>query len=157
MNLDIKKLGIAIFTPFFAGGIGSYFTYPSIQGWYATLNKPFFNPPNWIFGPVWTFLYLLMGIASYLIWMKPASKKRAVAIRWYVIQLVLNTIWSLLFFGLQSPFLAFVEVLFFWLTILLTIRSFYGLSRTAALILIPYLMWVSFASILTFFILILNK
>lgn len=134
-----------------AGAIGSIFTFSAIPNWYAYLNKPFFNPPNWIFGPVWTTLYTLMGIAVYLVW-----KKRKGIPFWFWVQLVLNALWSILFFGLQNPILAFVGVVFLWLSIFLTITSFYRIYKTAAYLLVPYLLWVSFASLLNASIALLN-
>lgn len=134
-----------------AGTIGSIFTFSAIPNWYAYLNKPFFNPPNWIFGPVWTTLYALMGIAVYLVW-----KKRKGIPFWFWVQLVLNALWSILFFGLQNPILAFVGVVFLWLSIFLTITSFYRIHKTAAYLLVPYLLWVTFASLLNASIALLN-
>lgn len=134
-----------------AGTIGSIFTFSAIPNWYAYLNKPFFNPPNWIFGPVWTTLYTLMGIAVYLVW-----KKRKGIPFWFWVQLVLNALWSILFFGLQNPILAFVGVIFLWLSIFLTITSFYRIHKTAAYLLVPYLLWVTFASLLNASIALLN-
>lgn len=127
------------------------FSFSAIENWYAYLNKPFFNPPNWIFGPVWTTLYILMGISAYLVW-----KKRKGIPFWFWIQLVLNALWSILFFGLQSPILAFVGVIFLWLSIFLTITSFYRIHKTAAYLLVPYLLWVTFASLLNASIALLN-
>ena len=134
-----------------AGTIGSIFTFSAIPNWYAYLNKPFFNPPNWIFGPVWTTLYTLMGISVYLVW-----KKRKGIPFWFWVQLVLNALWSILFFGLQNPILAFVGVIFLWLSIFLTITSFYRIHKTAAYLLVPYLLWVTFASLLNASIALLN-
>lgn len=135
-----------------AGLIGSIFTANSVTSWYATLNKPSFNPPSWIFAPVWTSLYLMMGVSLYLIWgVKKASLK------WFWIQLILNSLWSILFFGLKNPSIAFFEIVLLWLSIALTIKSFWRYDKTASLLLAPYLAWVSFASILNFSIWILNR
>lgn len=140
-----------------AGVIGSIFTSPAISTWYATLNKSSFNPPNWIFAPVWTLLYLLMGISAFLIWEKGFNKKQVrIAFLIFALQLALNIKWSFLFFGLKSPFLAFVEIIFLWLAITATIFAFYKISKPAGVIIIPYLLWVSFAAILNFSILTLN-
>lgn len=140
-----------------AGVVGSLFSLPAIPTWYATLQKPSFNPPNWVFAPVWTLLFLLMGISLYLIWDKGLENKRAkVAIVIFAIQLVLNILWSFLFFGLQSLLYAFIEIIILWLAILLTIISFYKIFKIAAYLLLPYILWVSFASVLNFSILILN-
>jgi len=151
------KLIISILVCQGAGVVGSIFTSPAITGWYATLQKPSFNPPNWIFAPVWTLLFLLMGIALYLVWSSGVgSKKKRTAILIFAVQLILNVLWSFLFFGLQSPFYAFIEIIILWLVILLTIISFYRISKPAAYLLLPYILWVSFASVLNFSILILN-
>jgi len=140
-----------------AGAIGSLFTSSAISTWYATLQKPSFNPPNWIFAPVWTILFLLMGVSLYLIWGKGLENKKVkIALLIFGVQLVLNIFWSFLFFGLQSPLYAFIEIIILWLAILLTIITFYKISKSAAYLLLPYIFWVSFASILNFSILILN-
>ena len=147
----------AVILCFAAGAIGSFFTTPAIPTWYASLNKPFFNPPNFLFGPVWSTLYLMMGISLYIVWQKKEKEgiKKKGLIYFYV-QLFLNTIWSIVFFGLQSPFLAFLIILGMWITILITIKYFYQISKVASLLLIPYILWVSFAMVLNFFIMILN-
>lgn len=151
------KLVTAIVGCELVGLLGTPFTVSAVTTWYTTLNKPFFSPPNWIFGPVWTTLYALMGISLYLIWsqgVKDAKVKHAV---WYfVAQLSLNFLWSLLFFGLQNPLLGLVDIIVLWIAILLTIRAFYPLSKTAAYLLLPYLAWVSFATLLNFSIVLLN-
>ena len=139
-----------------AGIIGSVFTFPAIPTWYATLNKPFFSPPNWIFGPVWTALFTLMGIALYLVWQKKTKFKKAAALRIFTIQLILNTLWSILFFGLQSPALAFIEILFLWAFIALSIKAFYKVSKAAGYLLVPYILWISFATLLNLAIVMLN-
>lgn len=140
-----------------AGVIGSIFTSPAIGTWYATLNKPSFNPPNWIFAPVWTLLYLSMGICAFLIWEKGFNKKQVrTALLIFALQLFLNVLWSFLFFGLKSPSLAFVGIIVLWLAIAATIYVFYKISKPAGLILIPYILWVTFATLLNFSILILN-
>lgn len=139
-----------------AGFIGSFVTFPSIQGWYQTLNKPGFNPPNWLFGPVWTLLYVFMGIALYLVWKEGLTQKTKTAMIIFTVQLGLNILWSYLFFYFKSPGLAFVEIIVLWFAIFLTIVKFYAISKPAGLILVPYLAWVSFASILNFFVFELN-
>jgi translocator protein len=153
---DFLRLSIAIIVCLSAGFIGSFFTITSIGSWYSTLNKPIFNPPNWLFGPVWTFLYFLMGISLYLIWQNK-NKTKKTALTYFFIQLALNTLWSILFFGLQTPLLAFVEIIILWAAIFLTIRYSYKISKTAAYLLIPYLLWVSFAAILNLSIYLLNR
>ena len=149
----IWKLFISIFLPFLASAIGGLFTASSVSTWYVTLNKPSFNPPSWIFGPVWTILYLLMGISLYLVWIKKYSKPAFVV---FGLQLVLNALWSILFFGLNVPLYAFIEIVFLWVAILMTIIYFYRINRTSAYLLIPYILWVSFATVLNFAIFLLN-
>jgi len=139
------------------GFLGSVFTMPSINTWYAALNKPIFNPPNWIFGPVWTALYILMGISVYLILRKGLRNRRVIlATSLFGLQLLLNLEWSFIFFGSHKLPLAFTEILFLWFAILLTIIYFYRLSKTAGWLLVPYLLWVSFAAVLNFVIWRLN-
>jgi len=150
----IIKLVFSMAICLLAGFIGSVFTTPSIATWYASLNKPAFNPPNWIFGPVWTALYILMGISLCLFWDRKTKSKKSYAI--FSIQLGLNILWSIIFFALHSPFLAFIEIILLWIAILLTILNFHKVSKTAAYLLIPYICWVSFASVLNLFILLLN-
>ncbi|TSC88716.1 MAG: tryptophan-rich sensory protein [Microgenomates group bacterium Gr01-1014_5] len=135
-----------------AGIVGSIVTFNSVTTWYPTLIKPFFNPPSWIFGPVWTMLYFLMGISLYLVW-----RKKKADLQWFWIQLVLNALWSIIFFGLKNPLLAFVVIILLWVSIFLTIKSFQKVNKTAAVLLFPYLAWVSFASLLNLFIVVLNR
>ena len=155
--LDVVKFVISIIICQLAGFIGSLFTAPAIPMWYAILNKPSFTPPSNIFAPVWTILFLLMGISLFLIWRKrePARQVK-IAILFFSIQLGLNILWSFLFFGLKSPFAGLVEILLLWIAISLTITSFYRVSKTAALLLIPYILWVSFAIVLNFYFWRLN-
>ena len=139
------------------GLISTPFTIAAIPTWYVTLQKPFFSPPNWVFAPVWTILYFLMGISVYLIWEQGLKKKKVKeALKFFLIQLALNFMWSLFFFGLRAPFLAFIEIVILWLAIFVTIKKFYPLSRLAAYLLVPYLLWVSFAALLNFAIVLLN-
>lgn len=140
-----------------AGTIGSLFTVPSIPSWYAGLSRSALTPPSWVFGPVWTTLYLLMGIAAYLVWRKGAEKKEVSTALWiFMLQLALNTLWSIIFFGLHSTLGALIEIVVLWLAIVVTIAAFARISRAAALLLLPYLCWVSFASYLTYSIWVLN-
>jgi benzodiazapine receptor len=156
-GIKIFKLLVSILICQGAGAVGSFFTSPVISSWYAGLEKPSFNPPNWIFAPVWTILFLLMGISLYLIWRRGLEDKKAkIAVFIFAIQLILNVLWSFLFFGLQSPLYAFVEIIILWLAILITIINFSKISKLAAYLLLPYILWVSFASVLNFSILILN-
>ncbi len=151
------KILIAIVICNLVGLAASTVTLDAIPGWYASLNKPSFNPPNWLFGPVWTSLYILMGISAAMIWQKGMNRtdvKHALSV--FGIQLMLNGIWSYLFFGFQSPLLAFIEILFLLGMIILTMLRFRELKPLAAWLLVPYLLWVSFASILNFSIYLLN-
>ena len=151
------KLIIAIVVSELAGGIGSLFTISAIPTWYAGLAKPALNPPSWIFGPVWTTLYLLMGIAAFLIWNKGWGRKDVrKALYVFMIQLVLNALWSIIFFGLHSPLWALVCIIAMWLAIIWTMALFYKISKPAMWLLLPYILWVSFASYLNFSIWMLN-
>ncbi|RJR28983.1 tryptophan-rich sensory protein [Candidatus Microgenomates bacterium] len=149
------KLVLAIALCQLAGIVGSVFTFQAIPTWYATLNKPFFSPPNWVFGPVWTALYTLMGVSLYLIWTnKSKLKKEALSV--FYAQLIINSLWSMLFFGLKNPALAFIVILLLWVLIAATIVKFYKFSKLASYLLIPYLLWVGFASVLNLAIVLLN-
>lgn len=154
---NILKLVTSIFICLFTGFIGSIFTSPSIPTWYATLTKPSFNPPSWIFAPVWITLFVLIGISLYMVWNKGLQDKKVkISLFIFGVQLVLNVLWSFLFFGLHSPFYAFLEIIILWIAIVLTIVNFFKASRTAGLLLLPYIFWVSFAAILNFSIWRLN-
>ena len=174
------KLLVSVIICELAGFIGAIFTTPQIDSWYKGLNKPNFNPPSWIFGPVWTVLFILMGISLYLVWEKkwePKNKIKSDKIKpwnkisqkflsgsWrkvniviiFVTQLVLNVLWSIIFFTMHSPAVAFFELLMLWFAIIFTIVNFYRVSKIAALLLLPYILWVSFAGILNCFIWIIN-
>lgn len=153
----IFKLVIAIIVSELAGIIGSLFTVQSIQSWYSTLARPEFAPPNWVFGPVWTTLFALMGIAAFLVWEKGWNlRKVKIALGVFVGQLILNTLWSIIFFDLHSPGFALVEIIFLWLAILWTIVAFHKVSKTAAYLLLPYIAWVTFAAFLNYAIYALN-
>lgn len=152
---DFRKLVVSLLLPFAAAAIGSYFTFPAIGSWYQTLNKPVFSPPNWVFGPAWTILYILMGMSFYLIWISKKKGKKT-AVKFFLIQLALNASWSIVFFGLKNPPLAFANILLLWITILFTINYFYKISKKAAYLLYPYIAWVSFATALNLAIVLLN-
>ena len=155
--VDISQFIISILICLGAGGIGSFFTTPKISSWYAALEKPFFNPPNWVFGPVWTILYILMGISLYLVWKQKETKPR---IKWalfvFAIQLILNVMWALVFFALESPLIALIVIILLWISIGVTIYLFYFISCWSSYLLVPYFLWVSFAIILNIAIVILN-
>lgn len=151
------KLIIALVVSQLAGIIGAIFTTPSIGGWYTTLIKPSFNPPSWVFGPVWTTLFVLMGIAAFLIWKRGLDKKEVkIALGIFILQLILNTFWSIIFFGWQNPGGALIEIAFLWLAILASMIAFARISKPAMYLLLPYILWVSFASYLNYTIWLLN-
>jgi translocator protein len=162
---NIFKLIIAIAVSEGAGLIGAFFTAPAIEsGWYATLVKPALNPPAWVFGPVWTTLFALMGVSLFLVWKQHPYKLENVrmlqiwkiGIAAFFVQLVLNTLWSIIFFGLHSPGGALIEIVFLWLAILATIIAFAKISKPASWLLLPYILWVSFAMHLNYVIWALN-
>ena len=151
------KLIIAIAVSQLAGIVGSIFTVSAIPNWYATLTKPVFNPPSWIFGPVWTTLYALMGIAAFLVWKKGLDRRDIrKALLVFGLQLVLNASWSIVFFNLESPAWAFVNIAALWLAIIWTMVLFYKISKPAMWLLLPYILWVSFAAYLNYSIWVLN-
>lgn len=158
MNINnVAKLVVAIVICELVGAVGSIFTTPSIPTWYALLQKPFFTPPNWLFAPVWTTLFALMGISAYLIWIKGLENKKVkTALVIFGIQFALNVLWSYLFFGLQSPFYGLIGIVVLWIAIALTILKFYKISRKAGLLLIPYIIWVSIAMSLNYYIWLFN-
>lgn len=156
---NFSKLAIAIAVSELAGIIGSAFTTSSVAGWYAGIVKPAFNPPAWVFGPVWTTLYALMGVAAFLVWKQKEianDRKVKIALGVFGIQLFLNAVWSIIFFGLHSPGWALVNIAALWLAILWSMVVFYKISKPAAYLLVPYLLWVSLASYLNFAIWALN-
>ena len=151
------KLVIAIVVSALAGVVGSFFTNSAIPSWYSEIIKPVLNPPGWVFGPVWTALYILMGIAAYLVWKNGWERSDLrTALGVFGIQLILNATWSVIFFGLQNPGAAFIEIISLWLTILAAIIAFSKISRTATWLLIPYIVWVTFAAYLNYSIWFLN-
>ena len=153
----IIKLIITCILCLSVGWAGSLFTGKNLN-WYQDLNKPSFNPPGWVFGPVWTALYIMMGISAFLIWQKGlADRLVKTALVFFVIQLLLNAVWTPFFFGLKSPILAFTDIILLWFGILFTIVKFYSLSKPASFLLIPYLLWVTFAAFLNFSIVLLNR
>lgn len=155
MKLNLPKLIISIVLCLTTGFLGSIFTFSAIPTWYATLNKPIFSPPNFLFAPVWTILYILMGVSLYLLWTVKKKGKEKV-IRLFLIQLALNFFWSIIFFGLHNPQMALAEIIVLWIFIFLTIRQSRLISKVSAYLLYPYIAWVSFALVLNAFIVILN-
>ena len=156
MRFNIFRLIASLIICQLAGVIGSVFTTPAISGWYASLEKPAFNPPNWIFAPVWIFLYLLMGVTLYILWQNLPKKDAKIALVFFAIQLVLNVLWSVVFFGLELPLLAFLEIIILWIFILLTMIKSSRVSKMPVYLLLPYILWVNFAAILNFFLWRLN-
>ena len=151
------KFFISILTPLVVGAVAGLFTASGVNGWYVVANKPWFNPPNWIFAPVWTSLYVLMGIALFLVWRADVDKKiKQTAISLFAIQLTLNFFWSFIFFKMQQPSWAFAEIILMWLMIFFTIVWFSKISTIAAWLLVPYICWVSFALVLNYSIWQLN-
>ena len=150
MNNAVKLI-IAVAAPIVIGGLSGFATARGVSTWYPTLVKPSFNPPAWVFGPVWTVLYLMMGVAAFLVWRQGISADGVrVALVVFVVQLALNGLWSILFFGMQSPGWALVEIVVLWLAIGVTIRLFWVVVPAAGALLLPYLAWVSFAAVLNF-------
>lgn len=155
MNKFIKLL-LLLLLPLTVGAVSGYFSVSAIGSWYSTLNKPSWNPPSWIFGPVWTVLYLVMGYSSFRIAEKEKTKQRNKALAIYVVQLFFNFWWSILFFGMHQIGIALVEIIILWILIVVMILNFRRVDTLSAFLNIPYLLWVSFASILTATIYTLN-
>ncbi len=154
----ILKIVLVVAVCVTIGYLSGMITRESITTWYPTLVKPVFNPPNWIFAPVWTLLYIMMGIAAGLVWTSGSDEQTTKkALGFFAIQFGLNALWSYLFFGLHNPFLALIEIILLWLMILETYNLFKKIDKTAGLLLLPYLAWVSFAAILNASIWWLNK
>ncbi len=143
-------LVVAVLICFAAAGLGAAVTTSEIPGWYADLAKPYWNPPDWIFGPVWTLLYLMMAVSAWLVWRQAGLARAKLPLALFAIQLVLNSLWSVLFFGLHNPGAAAVEIVLLWAAVLATLITFWRRSHWAGGLLVPYLAWVSFASVLNF-------
>ena len=140
------------------GAVASYFTIPQVKSWYLTLHKPSFNPPNWLFGPAWFLLYVMIAIAAYIIWIRRSSEPKYLNARIaYFVQLFLNFSWSIVFFGMHQVLSALIIIVLLWVSIVLTIRAFGKINKTAARLLIPYLLWVSYACMLNAAIFMLNS
>jgi len=155
----ITKIVVALIICLMVGYSASIVTRPSVETWYPTIIKPSFNPPNWIFMPVWTLLYILMAVAAGLVWdkIKEQNQEVKVALGFFLIQLTLNAIWSYIFFGLKNPMLALIEIALLWLMIYETYLKFIKINKTAGYLLIPYMAWVAFAGILNASIWWLNR
>jgi len=155
---NFLKLIIAICIPLAVGFTSGFFTISGVGSWYQTIQKPSWNPPNWIFGPVWTTLYILMGVSLFLIWKSQENKDaRQTAVILFSIQLILNFFWSFIFFNQHQVGLALIEIIAMWIAILFTIFAFAKINNTAAWLLVPYISWVSFATILNYTIWKLNS
>jgi len=158
MSIDWSKLLFAIFLCQAAGLLGARYTRPALKPWYASLKKPSFTPPNWLFAPAWITLYLLMAFAFYLVWMKGAEFVEVrLAIFVFTVQLLLNTVWSYIFFGKKLIFAGLVDIVLLWISIAVCLLLFWKLSVLAGLLLVPYFIWVTFAMVLNFSIWKLNS
>ncbi len=151
---QVVGLVLSVLVCFAVAGLGSVWTAKSVGTWYQELAKPSWNPPNWLFGPVWSVLYLLMGIALWVVWRKTGVLAAPIGI--FAVQLVLNAAWSGLFFGLRNPGAAFAEIVVLWVAIGATIVAFWRVTPVGAILLLPYIAWVSFAAALNFTIWRLN-
>ena len=147
-KLQLWKLIVSIALPLGLGAIAGLFTSQAVPEWYASLNRPSFNPPNWIFGPVWTSIYILMGISLYLVWKQQPGRERNRAIGVFLFQLLLNFLWSFIFFYFNEIGLALIEIILLWISIVVMLVLFYRVKPLAAYLNIPYLLWVSFATVL---------
>lgn len=154
---EIPRLIVSILIPLVIGSVGSIVTISQIPTWYSALSKPSWAPPNWLFGPVWTTLYILMGIALFLVWREGLNRSDVrFAILIFAVQLVLNLLWSIVFFTYHSLFGSFIVIMILWIAILANIIAFSIISRTAGLLLVPYIVWVSIASYLNYSVYLLN-
>ncbi len=153
----VAKVAIAITVTLLLGSASGLITAGAVEGWYMEIEKPSFNPPSTVFGPVWTVLYILMGFAAGLIWSNGTEDPKVrQGLALFGLQLLLNVLWSLLFFGVKSPGLALVDITLLLLTIILCIRAFHPIDRWAAFLMVPYLLWVGFATVLNASIWVLN-
>jgi tryptophan-rich sensory protein len=157
-KFQLIPFAISLLITFAIAAVASYFTISQIQGWYSTLNKPSFNPPNWLFGPVWTLLYILIATSAYLVWKKRDDSGLYASTRLvYFLQLSFNFYWSIVFFGQHQILIALVIIILLWISIVANMYYFNRFSKTACWLLLPYLLWVSFASLLNFSIYVLNR
>ena len=156
--IDTAKLSASILVCCMVGFASSFFTRASVDTWYVTLQKPGFTPPGWVFGPAWTVLYILMATAAFLLWQKAEPGRTVrIALALYFVQLGLNALWTPLFFGLHLLFPALVEIVLLWLAIALTVLAFARIATLPALLLVPYLLWTTFATVLNAALWILNR
>ena len=155
-HLELPALGVCLLACFAAGGLGSIFSGPAIGTWYAGQSKPSFNPPNWIFGPVWTTLYILMAVAAWMVWRQRMSRPVGAALWLFGVQLASNAAWSIIFFDLHRPLAAMIDLALLWVVLVVTLVAFWRLSWIAGLMMLPYLAWVSFAGVLNAAIVALN-
>ena len=155
--VDVIKLIVSVAVPLLAGLGSSVFTLTSIPTWYAALNKPWFTPPNAAFGPVWTILYILMGLALFLIWRSPRTRTRDIGIALFAAQLIVNVVWTLVFFGLQNTLYGLLTIVPLWILIAATIYQFYKVDRRASYLLVPYIVWVTIATALNASVYLLNR
>lgn len=154
---EILRLIVSIAIVFIAGGIGTVFTMSQIPTWYVFLIKPSWTPPNWLFGPIWTVLYVLMGVALFLVWREGVNREDVrIALVVFAAQLILNVLWSVIFFGFHSLLGGLLTVIILWIAILANIIVFYRVSKPAGLLLVPYIVWVSIASYLNYSVYLLN-
>ncbi len=149
-------LGLFLAFVFAVSALGSVFTLDKIPGWYATLAKPWFNPPPWVFGPAWTILYVLMAVAAWRVWLRPAAASRRQALIWFAVQLAFNGVWTPVFFGLESPRLALAVIVALLISLAVAVRRFFAVDGPAGWMLVPYLAWVGFAALLNGAIVALN-
>ena len=152
MSLTKQTIGLVVFVALCLGAaaLGSAATVPRIEGWYAALDKPSWTPPDWVFGPVWTVLYLAMAVAAWLVWRQKGWSGARVPLTLFGVQLALNVAWSWLFFGLRSPGLGFADIILLWMAIVATLVAFWRRSAVAGLLFVPYLAWVTFAAVLNY-------
>ncbi len=155
--VDVIKLIVSVAVPLLAGLGSSVFTLTSIPTWYAALNKPWFTPPNAAFGPVWTILYIMMGLALFLIWRSPRTRTRDVGIALFAAQLTVNVVWTVVFFGLQNTLYGLLTIVLLWILIAATIYQLYKVDRRASYLLVPYIAWVTIATALNASVYLLNR
>ena len=152
----IVKLAVSLLIPLSAGFAGSFFTRASVDSWYREITKPAFNPPDWLFAPVWTLLYILMGISFFIIWNSKNTRDRKSAVYIFIFQIFLNFMWTVLFFGLRNPLAGLIEIILLQGLLAVNILKFRAISAAAGYLLYPYFLWTAFAAVLNFSIVILN-